>query len=73
LKASPVKLLERIKKKSLSARPLLVDQKDPLQTVTDLLKKREPFYAKAHQTIETDQSDRDETAEKIVMEFTKQK
>ncbi|MBI1979321.1 MAG: shikimate kinase [Elusimicrobia bacterium] len=73
LKASPVKLLERIKKKSLSARPLLVDQRDPLQTITDLLKKREPFYAKAHQTIETDQSDRDETAEKIVMEFTKQK
>ena len=62
LKATPERLFERIK--GQNHRPLLKNEK-PLETLKELLKKREKNYLKADIIIETDQKSTDETVRKI--------
>ncbi|OGR81228.1 MAG: hypothetical protein A3I11_06570 [Elusimicrobia bacterium RIFCSPLOWO2_02_FULL_39_32] len=66
LKASPQKLLENVKKKPLSLRPLLTGKTSSLETISMLLNKREIFYQKADWVVETDALSLEQTSEKIV-------
>lgn len=62
LKASPEKLFERIKGEN--NRPLLKNT-DPIETLKNLLNKREKNYLKADIIIETDNKTKEEIAEEI--------
>lgn len=66
LKASPQKLLERVEKKPLSLRPLLMGKTSTLETISTLLNKRENFYKKADWILETDALSLDQASLEIV-------
>jgi len=50
-----------------SGRPLLDGSADPLAVATELLAKRQPFYARAHLRVDTWERTAEETAEAIVV------
>jgi len=63
LTASPEIIYERTKK--YSHRPLLnVD--NPIKKIDELIRKRNPYYSKAHHTIDTTEISASEVAEKII-------
>lgn len=68
LKASPETIYERVK--SEHHRPLL-QVEDPLQEINKLLQIREPLYAKADITIETDGLDVEKIVGMIVTAYSK--
>ena len=61
--STPETILKRISR--FKNRPLL-NVEDPRSRVKELLKKRLPFYAQAHYTIDADQLTVKETAEEIL-------
>lgn len=65
LKAQPKKLLERVMKSPHGKRPLLKDRMTQ-ERISELLKQREPFYSRAHLTIETDDLNTDQVMERIM-------
>jgi shikimate kinase len=60
LEVSPEEVVRRTQGRT--ARPLLDGAADPLVTVTNLLRDREPFYSRAHARIETHDRTPDEVA-----------
>jgi len=66
LKASPEKLLERIQRKPLETRPLLMQKSSPLETLSRILQTRENIYKKAEYIVETEHLTLQEVTKKIV-------
>lgn len=65
LKAKPESLLDRLKKSKPGTRPLLKDSLS-LDRIQALVAQREPFYSKAHHTLDTDGLSVPQIVEKIV-------
>ncbi|UCG35357.1 MAG: shikimate kinase [Candidatus Omnitrophota bacterium] len=63
LKTSAQKIYERTKK--YTHRPLL-NVVDPVEQIEELLKKREPFYSRAHYTVESQEQTPQEVADAII-------
>ena len=64
LRTKPETALERIQR-SINHRPLLGGS-DPLKTLTDLARRRLPYYGQAQHVIDTDESTVPELAKKVV-------
>ena len=62
LRARPQTIYQRTKDKDI--RPLL-NVRDPLEKIKDLLKQRKPFYEKADYSLDTDEDTPEEVADKI--------
>ncbi len=63
LTSSPEKIFERTR--AFSHRPLL-NVKDPIGRIKELLEKRMPFYAQAHYSIDCDKLSVEESAQKVI-------
>ncbi len=67
LQASPEALLSRIRLDG--SRPLLQSNQDPLDTISELLRQRIPYYRKAHLTIDVEERNVRNIAKAIWKEY----